>query len=357
MKTPLKFEHINYAYNDSHLFFVSSNDNCLYDVDINYKTITLLSILDLGYGSSCTYRSLNKVGDILYIFPFNDNKLIEYCLTGSLKTYKLSNEQNLKITGSFERNGYLYLYGNSPNIYKLNIYNNEKSIIEVEKKAENYFWVDSYIVDNKVILPIADSNCLVSLDENDNISHIVLGDCIEKWDLCNIRILNDKIYVLYKEHFGGFHSSIFNFGGEKISDGSVNFDCFISDIPYTKAFLWDNRWIILPYSANYIGQVDVKGGNVGKCDLAVDSDYKYENRLFNAYAERNGIIYTVDQVSGELLTLDMNSQKILINQLAYGKKVKHYLSNISHGETISLICEREGFISLNDYIEYISDIK
>jgi hypothetical protein len=103
-------------------------------------------------------------------------------------------------------------------------------------------------------------------------------------------------------------------------------------------------------------QVEVGGGKMIKCDFCLESDCSFENRLYNSCVEVDGMVYAIDQISGELLTINMNLKTISIDPLQVCDKPKLFLSKIIHRDSTGMIYERNGFVTLNDYIEYVKGI-
>ncbi len=355
----INMEHISYSCTGKELWFVLGTINAVAKVNVEDRTIELERMLPSISGKFEEHRAVIKNDNSLYVIPFNAASIVVYSGDNEIRLINLNENGDIKAVGGFIRNQHMYMFGSSDIIYKVDLDNGEHNKIDCRSMADknhfsDFFWTDYTLNELDAYLPLSGSNGVIRLDANDGVSFISLGEKREKWANDNIILKDQKFYALYKDEEGRYYSSIYALNGETINRNEVIIDRDIDIYPYTKAYMHNDQWLILPYRYTNVSRVSVKGG------VVKDLEYKKVNegdvkRLFNAYSIIDGILYSVDHLSGNLLSVNLESMKTEVVELSMPEKSNNYLRNLTEGHTSVFTSELERFLTLGDFMNYVAN--
>lgn len=316
----------------------------------------------------CAYRVLFYYDHKLYIFPFYQELVYVYNLY-TAKYEKIKVKKNLEVMGVVKRDFFLYAFGDKSEILKYNLENNTITYIDMQEYVcklkgipLNWFWTRAFVLDERIYIPVSNSNILIVLDRYDNVSSVCLGNELENWRLANIYADGERYHVICcmgEENNIRTYILEYDLNGRLLLKKHVVDRYFYQVYPFVNAIWNGHKWICLPYGRNEIFLRDEEHDEIlFEIDKGTDFFSDIIQGLFFCSVCVNGdMIFSINQSTGSLICIDSGDLTVDHLYLKVDDNFyQHYLIKKSYGDAVrfrSVIKETNNFYNLNSYINYI----
>ncbi len=356
------------------IWYVAELSGLIMEVDIEVQKLKCIWKIPNSIGA-CAYRLLFYDKHKLYIFPYSQSDIYIYDLrTAEYAAIKVKN--NPELMGCIKRGHFLYVFGNKAEIIKFDINERTVSYIDMQTKrldfktpSQNWFWTNSYILNEKIHIPLQNSNILIILDREDNVSSVCLGEKPEKRILDSIYLDYERYCTIYcKKEYDTLITYIaeYDLSGRLLKEKSVKEEYNYRIYPFLCS-IWDREnWLCLPFGRN---EILIRNTERDKMIFKIENgaenvDDVIQGLFYCSVRINDDMICSINQASKSLICVNLKNWIINYSPLKLeidycGLTEKGYRDAFQHGNVISEIKDLYDIKSFIDFIckhekEYIN---
>lgn len=346
------------------IWYIAELSGFLMEVDLCSKDLKCIWKIPNSV-NACSYRTLFYCDNKLYIFPYYQKMMYVFDLE-TTEYRQIEVKVNPELMGCVKRDRFLYAYGSKSEIIKFNLEDNIVYYIDMQsqlcdsEKISCWFWINSFILDECIYIPVANTNMIMVLDSDDNVSCICLGDRLEKWVLENIQVDGGRYHTIFcKKGNDGIHTFIaeYDLNGNLISESGIEEKYAYQIYPFVNAVWSGERWICLPFGRNEILLQDKEHDEIlYEISNGTGSLNDTIQGLFYCSVKTNDdTLCSISQPTGSLICINLRELSVNESKLELGEKLQCFSEKAYQDAAMfhHIINETKDFYYLESYLAYI----
>lgn len=351
------------------IWYIAELSGFLMEVNILSKELKAIWKIPCA-ATECSYRLLFYYDHKIYIFPYYQKTIYIYDLH-TMDYEQIEIKKNPELMGCIKRDKFLYVFGSKPEILKFNMENHTVMYIDMRSKICNWkeifsdwFWTNAFTLNEFICIPVANTNIIILIDQNDNISSLCLGKKQEKWILVNIQADSERYHAIYcrgeKDNVRTYIAE-FDLKGKLIWENSIEEKYSYKIYPFLKAVWVREKWICLPFGRAEVVIRDKEHEEIlYKAKNGIDFLSDVMQGLFFCSVQVNSnMICGIDQSNGSLLSIALDEWKVDYSELKQEERLWELLEK-SYQDAVSsktVINEMKSFYDLKSYINFVCNIE
>ena len=348
------------------IWYVAELSGFIMEVNLFSKELKCIWNIPNSRGE-CSYRTLFYCDHKLYVFPHFQETMYVYDLyTADFE--KIAVKKSLELMGCVKRGQFLYAFGSKSEILKYNLKDGTVAYIDVQSELsdlENFtlywFWTRAIVLDECICIPVSNSNIIVTLDPNDKISCMYLGDKPEKWILENIQASNGRYHVICckgnRNDVGTSYIAEYDLNGRLILESSVEEKYSYQIYPFVNAVWIGDKWICLPYGRK---EMILRDKEHDEILFEIDNGMELLNNIIEGQFTcsvwvNDHTVCSINQATESLIYIDLNALAVNYTDLEANEELQR-LHLAAYRDAIKfdkIIKETNQLYNLKNYIDYI----
>ncbi len=358
---------------ENKVWYITQNDNLLMEMDIITHKLKCLGKIP-NTERILSYRKVFYRKGVLYLIPYNAQDICKYELeSGEFSFLNILSKYSSKykhLFGITEFSNEIILYGLHKEVFRIDLDSYKMKVYQVGNESESCFWQDGIIYEEKLILPFNKQIMVAVVDLNQNdtqyvkinvdVSNIMLQMLFgEKQNLYSVII--DSIWQIHVININMrdltvlSHNVYSNLANDRISLRNVPFQC---------GFIQNDKIFLLPARQMQTCVIDLKLNECisGKLLPVIDrnsvlSQNDYPFNYFNiVYIKSVKKFFSISWEMKKMIIIDSDTLDVREYDITYKEiSVKQCLDTLNQIAYYSnMLYEKDHFMNLEDYIEFVS---